>query len=117
ASAARQSPIEMAIVIPTARSVFVCFMRFLLSFAEIFHPGIAHDGDNGRVRSQLFSQSQGGDDIGASGSPRKKAFLPGQPSGHGHSLFRGNLFNLVGDVCLPERYYKTRSDPINFMSA
>jgi hypothetical protein len=26
----------------------------LLSFAEIFHPGIAHDGDNGRVRSQLF---------------------------------------------------------------
>jgi hypothetical protein len=26
----------------------------LLSFAEVFHPGIAHDGDNGRVRSQLF---------------------------------------------------------------
>ena len=25
-----------------------------LSFAEIFHPGIAHDGDNGHGRSQLF---------------------------------------------------------------
>jgi hypothetical protein len=27
---------------------------FAASFAEIFHPGIAHDGDNGRASSQLF---------------------------------------------------------------
>jgi len=27
------------------------------------------------------------------------------------------MFNLIGDVVLPERYYETRSDPINFMSA
>jgi len=65
----------------------------------------------------LFSQSQSGDDIGTSGSSRKNPFLPGQPKGHGHGLFRRNLFDPIGNVLLPERYYKARPDPVNLMSA
>src|SRR5438552_328080 len=47
----------------------------------------------------------------------KKAFYPGQPKGHRHSLFRGNLFDLIGNILPPERHDKTGSDPVNFMRA
>jgi hypothetical protein len=83
---------------------------------EIFHAGVTHDSDNSRVRSQLFCQSQSGDDIGARGSPRKKAFLSRQPKGHGHRFFRRNPFNPVGDILPAERHDITRSHTINFMA-
>ena len=38
-----------------------------LSFAEIFHAGVAHDGDDGRVWPELLGQAQRGNEIGAGG--------------------------------------------------
>src|SRR6185295_231362 len=88
----------------------------LLSLAEIFHPGVAHDGNDGVAGFELFGESQRGDDIGASGSPRKETFFPRQSIGHGHGSVRGNPFNPIGDVITPEWHDKARSDPINLVS-
>lgn len=35
---------------------------------QIFHPGVAHDRDDCRARSELLGQSQSGDDISPGGS-------------------------------------------------
>jgi hypothetical protein len=57
----------------------------------------------------LFGQSQGGDDIAAVGSASKNPLLAGQPPGHRHSLLRGNLIDLIGDVLVPEWDGEARS--------
>jgi len=43
--------------------------------------------------------------------------VAGQPIGHGRGLFGGNPFNPTGKVRLPERYDKSRTDPVDLMSA
>ena len=84
---------------------------------EILHPGIAHDGDDGRAGSQLFGQPQRGDDVGAGGGAREEAFLPGQPQGHGHGLFGGDPLDPIGDAVLPERHDEARADAVDLVRA
>lgn len=84
---------------------------------EIFHPGIAHDGDDGCIRAQLVGQPHCGDDIAARGGPGKQALFPSQPQRHGHGLVRRDPLDPIGDARLPQRHDKPRADPVNLVRA
>jgi|SRR5438270_2485878 len=54
---------------------------------EVFHAGVAQDGDDSGARSQLFGDAQSGHEVGAAGNSGEEALFASQPQGHGLRLF------------------------------